>query len=199
MQLSGKDLLLALSSMEVKEYIKAYPNAISHTLADEVIQHYHTNGEWNQSSFSTNEGISPRSKERVDMKEYWINKEDKFYNELKKGFRGMVDDYIKTYTKIMPMNFTPFRMNHYSEGGFMQNHIDNIHHSHGQQYGYPHITALMFLQTADEGGEIVFCDGDYIPEQTKASGVVFPSNFIFSHEVKKVIKGNRYSLMTWIL
>ena len=69
MQLSGKDLLLALSSMEVKEYIKAYPNAISHTLADEVIQHYHTNGEWNQSSFSTNEGISPRSKERVDMKE----------------------------------------------------------------------------------------------------------------------------------
>ena len=79
MQLSGKDLPLALSSMEVKEYIKAYPNAISHTLADEVIQHYHTNGEWNQSSFSTNEGISPRSKERVDMKEYWINKQDKFY------------------------------------------------------------------------------------------------------------------------
>ena len=57
--------------------------------------------------------------------------------------------------------------------------------------------AEIFLPS--KGGEIVFCDGDYIPEQTKASGVVFPSNFIFSHEVKKVIKGNRYSLMTWIL
>ena len=81
----------------------------------------------------------------------------------------------------------------------MKNHIDNIHHSHGQQYGYPHVTALMFLQTAEEGGEIVFCDGEYIPKQTKGSGVVFPSNFMFSHEVKEVIKGDRYSLMTWIL
>jgi predicted 2-oxoglutarate/Fe(II)-dependent dioxygenase YbiX len=185
--------------MQITDYIHTYPFAISPNLADEVINHYHINGQWNQSSFSTNEGISPRSKERVDMKEYWINKQDKFYEELKTGFRSMVDDYIKTHTKIIPQNFTPFRMNHYSKGGFMKNHIDNIHHSHGQQYGYPHVTALIFLQTADEGGEIVFCDGEYIPEQTKGSGVVFPSNFMFSHEVKKVIKGDRYSLMTWIL
>ena len=185
--------------MQITDYIHTYPFAISPNLADEVINHYHTNGQWNQSSFATNEGISPRSKERVDMKEYWINNQDKFYEELKTGFRGMVDDYIKTHTKIIPQNFTPFRMNHYSKGGFMKNHIDNIHHSHGQQYGYPHVTALIFLQTADEGGEIVFCDGEYIPEQTKGSGVVFPSNFMFSHEVKKVIKGDRYSLMTWIL
>ena len=45
----------------------------------------------------------------------------------------------------------------------------------------------------------MFCDGEYIPKQTKGSGVVFPSNFMFSHEVKEVIKGDRYSLMTWIL
>ena len=184
---------------KISDYIHTYPFAISRNLADEVIHHYHTNGEWNQSSFSTNTDISPRTNNRVDMKEYWINKQDKFYEELKAGFRGMVDDYIKTHTKIIPQSFTPFRMNHYTEGGFMKNHIDNIHHSHGQQYGYPHLTALIFLQTAEEGGEIVFCDGDYIPEQTKASGVVFPSNFMYSHEVKKVIKGDRYSLMTWIL
>ena len=185
--------------MQISDYIHTYHQVITNDLADNVINHYHTNGQWNQSSFSTNEGVSPRSKDRVDMKEYWINKQDKFYEELKTCFRGMVDDYIKTHTKIIPQNFTPFRMNHYTEGGFMKNHIDNIHHSHGQQYGYPHLTALIFLQTAEEGGEIVFCDGDYIPEQTKASGVVFPSNFMYSHEVKKVIKGDRYSLMTWIL
>ena len=64
--------------MQIVDYIHTYPFVISPNLADEVINHYHTNGQWNQSSFSTNEGISPRSKERVDMKEYWINRQDKF-------------------------------------------------------------------------------------------------------------------------
>ena len=98
--------------MHVTDFIHTYPFAISRNLADEVIHHYHTNGEWNQSSFSTSDGISPRTNDRVDMKEYWINKQDKFYEELKTGFRGMVDDYIKTHTKILPQSFTPFRMNH---------------------------------------------------------------------------------------
>ena len=71
------------------------------------------------------------------MKEYWINKQDKFYEELKTGFRGMVDDYIKTHTKIIPQSFIPFRHESLHKRWFYgnENHIDNIHHSHGQQYG----------------------------------------------------------------
>ena len=33
----------------------------------------------------------------------------------------------------------------------------------------------------------------------KGSAVVFPSNFMFPHEVEKVTSGVRYSIMTWIL
>ena len=36
-------------------------------------------------------------------------------------------------------------------------------------------------------------------EKKKGSAVVFPSNFMFPHEVQKVTSGNRYSIMTWIL
>ena len=135
------------------------------------------------------------------MKEYWIRQNDShgYYNHLRTAFVKTISEYTQEHTRIKPQKFTDFRINRYAKGGFMKSHIDNIHHSHGQQYGYPHVTALLFLQTADEGGEIVFCDGEYIPKQTKGSGVVFPSNFMFSHEVKKVIKGDRYSLMTWIL
>ena len=72
--------------MQIVDYIHTYHQVITNDLADDVINHYHTNGQWNQSSFSTNEGISPKSKERVDMKEYWINKQDKFYEELRLYF-----------------------------------------------------------------------------------------------------------------
>ena len=48
-----------------------------------------------------------------------------------------------------------------------------------------------------EGGEFVLC-GEPL-EKKKGSAVVFPSNFMFPHEVQKVTSGDRYSIMTWIL
>ena len=74
---------------------------------------------------------------------------------------------------------------------------DNIHHSHGQKQGYPHLTSLIFLNDDYEGGEFTLC-GESL-DKKKGSAVVFPSNFMFPHEVKKVISGIRYSIMTWIL
>ena len=89
-------------------------------------------------------------------------------------------------------------MNRYKEGGFMQSHIDNIHHSHGQKQGYPHLTSLIFLNDDYEGGEFVICGDKYI-EKIQGSAVVFPSNFMYPHEVKEVTDGKRFSVMTWIL
>ena len=40
---------------------------------------------------------------------------------------------------------TDFRVNKYGKGGFMSEHVDNIHHSHNQQYGYPSASLLFFL------------------------------------------------------
>ena len=48
-----------------------------------------------------------------------------------------------------------------------------------------------------EGGEFILC-GQAL-EKKKGSAVVFPSNFMFPHEVMEVTSGNRYSVMTWIL
>ena len=80
----------------------------------------------------------------------------------------------------------------------MSLHSDNIHHSHGQKQGYPHLTSLIFLNDDYEGGEFVLCGNKYI-EKIQGSAVVFPSNFMFPHEVKKVISGNRYSVKTWVM
>ena len=94
---------------------------------------------------------------------------------------------------------TPFRLNRYSKGGWMQRHIDNIAHSHGQEYGFPHISSLLFLNDNYEGGNFVICDGEFEKKPAQGSCVVFPSNFMYPHEVKEVTKGTRYSVMTWIL
>ena len=61
----------------------------------------------------------------------------------------------------------------------------------------PHYSMTCFLNDDYEGGEFVLC-GQAL-EKKKGSAVVFPSNFMFPHEVMKVTSGIRYSVMTWIL
>ena len=45
----------------------------------------------------------------------------------------------------------------------------------------------------------ILCDGEFEKKPNHGSCVVFPSNFMYPHEVKEVTKGTRYSVMTWIL
>ncbi len=185
--------------MDQIEFIRHWNSAVPETTCQKVIDHYYANAEWHKSSFSTAEGISPETSDKVLMNEYWIKNGDPYYELLKYGFKKMVDQYVKEQKRIIPEQFTEFRLNHYPKGGFMKNHIDNIHHSHGQKFGFPHLTALLFLNDDYEGGEISLCDGAYVAPKKQGSGIVFPSNFMFPHEVKEVTKGHRYSLMTWIL
>ena len=118
--------------------------------------------------------------------------------DIKESFKYCVNDYIGIHDKIKSTEYTDFRMNRYKIGGFMNQHIDNIHYSHGQKQGYPHLTSLLFLNDDFDGGEFVLCGDKYI-EKIQGSAVVFPSSFMYPHEVKEVTNGKRFSVMTWIL
>ena len=79
----------------------------------------------------------------------------------------------------------------------MSEHCDNIHHSHGQQYGFPEASLLFFLNDNYKGGEIVIADTLYKPKRNSA--IIFPSNFMYPHYVNKVEEGTRYSIITWLM
>jgi len=185
-------------SLSVLDYIKVY-NGLEKTLCDDVVKHFKHSPSWEVSTFSSNTGYSANSHESVKMQQYWVETSEPYQEELANGFRKVVEEYISTFNKVEPMIFTRFRLNWYGVGGFMRNHIDSIHHSHGQKYGYPHITALGFLNDEYEGGEFSLCDGEMVLQPNVGDIVVFPSNFMYPHEVKKVTSGDRFTCMTWIM
>jgi hypothetical protein len=185
------------SNQEISNFIFCYPKLLDSTTCDNIINYYnkdHFKG-WKTSTFTTTNSNTGTSK--VEMKDYWIEPKDKFYETLQKGFEKTVNDYVSVHDKIKVQEYTHFRINCYEAGGFMKEHIDNIHHSHGQKQGYPHITSLIFLNEDYDGGEFTLC-GETI-DKGKGSAVVFPSNFMYPHEVKKVTSGVRYSIMTWVM
>ena len=183
---------------KITDYIRNFPDVIQESSCDILIDHFNQHAQWKPSKFGTATKVTG-SEGKVMMEEFWIQPKMKYHNELKTAFTKMVASYIDTHTRITPERYTDFRMNRYGVDGFMKNHVDNIHHSHGQRYGYPHLTALLFLNDDFKGGDFVLCNGKYIAPKKKGSGVVFPSNFMYPHEVEKVTSGIRYSIMTWIL
>ena len=184
------------SSQQVSDYIFLYPNVMDKKTCEAITTSYEKTATWHKSTFY--DGKKDTGTSQVAMQELWVNNEMPYFEELKKSFAICTDDYKSIYKTLdYSLTCTNFRLNFYREGGFMNQHIDNIHQSHGQKQGYPHLTSLIFLNDDYEGGEFVICGEPLKKEQ--GSAVVFPSNFMYPHEVKKVTKGKRFSVMTWIL
>ena len=178
----------------VQKYVHFYEDIMSeedcHTLMNAEF-------DYKPSKYATHESESPRSKERVKMDDAWINQNNEHYNIIKPSFEWLINQYQKEYKNCIIKNTTPFRINRYSVGGFMSEHCDNIHHSHGQKYGYPQATVLLFLNDDFKGGQFIVSELQL--NIKKGDAIIFPSNFMFPHEVKKVTSGTRWSIVSWLM
>ena len=179
---------------DVRWWINLFPSVMSKKMCDEIMNH---DWEFKKSMYANNEGYSKKSEERVVMDEVWVSEKMKYYDELKKSFASLMELYSKEHKDFTCIRCTNFRINKYYTDGFMSRHVDNIHHSHGQQYGYPQVSALLFLNDDYDGGEFIVSGNQYKP--LKGSGIIFPSNFMFPHEVKKITQGTRWSIIAWLM
>jgi predicted 2-oxoglutarate/Fe(II)-dependent dioxygenase YbiX len=50
-----------------------------------------------------------------------------------------------------------------------------------------------------EGGEFVFFNKELKYKLEKGDAIMFPSNFMYPHEVMPVTQGTRYSIITWFI
>jgi|TARA_B110000977_G_scaffold143525_1_gene182252 hypothetical protein len=178
----------------MRKWIGYYDDVISAKHIQEIFDYpWH----WTPSTYSSHKGQNDNSEERVRMDEVWAREENRPYPSLKESVLKSMRFYGKEHENFSCIHHTDFRINKYGVDGFMSSHIDNIHHSHGQKYGYPQVSVLLFLNDDYEGGEIIVADNEYHP--TVGSALIFPSNFMFPHEVKPVTKGERWSVISWLM
>ena len=88
------------------------------------------------------------------------------------------------------------RFNRYEVGQKMDPHYDHIRDIFdGEKKGIPVLTILGIFNEDYEGGELVIADKHI---KTKGGDIlVWPSCFLYPHEIKKVTKGTRYSFVSW--
>ena len=180
--------------MNTEDYIGYYEDVVPDGLCWNILNYDFI---FHPSSYSNHKEVTSSSKNRVNMDEVWVKNNSIWYKKLKVSFEVAIKKYSGTFPLFSVQHITDFRINRYSEGDFMSSHVDNIHHSHGQIYGYPQVSVLLFLNDDYKGGEFVVADKLYHP--AKGSSIIFPSNFMFPHEAKKVTKGIRWSIISWLM
>ena len=126
----------------MKKWIGHYKNIIDDAGCKSIINYP---WDWYASTYSNNKGVVNNSEERVRMDECWCSDTHKPYPLLKNSVIEVMNIYAKEHDRFSCVHHTDFRLNRYGVDGFMSPHCDNIHHSHGQTYGYPQATVLFFL------------------------------------------------------
>ena len=86
----------------------------------------------------------------------------------------------------------------YYPGQTMQNHCDHIHSMFdGERKGIPILSIIGILNDDYEGGELIMFEDKKI-DTKKGDLLIFPSNFLYPHEITPVTKGVRYSYTSWV-
>ena len=181
---------------KLQEWVGYYEDIVPKDGCESLIEGTKNRGQLKPSKYATHAGKIKRSDKRVVMDDMWV-KDKTTSSIINDFFSKVIRKYSDKFERFSCQRHSGFRVNRYSVGGFMSEHTDNIHHSHGQEYGFPQVSALLFLNDNYEGGELIVAGNEY--ETKIGSGIIFPSNFMFPHEVKKITHGERWSIVTWLM
>jgi hypothetical protein len=111
----------------------------------------------------------------------------RYYDEVLEGFTW--------YTGWE--GYSHVRFNKYDVNTKMSKHCDHIKTLFtGNRRGIPVLTVLGALNDNYEGGNLIIGNDEVILKT--GSVVIFPSNFMYPHEVQLVTKGTRYSFVSWV-
>ena len=142
----------------LNKWIGYYENVISTDLCEEILRYPWS---WKESTYSNDDGVNSNSQNRVVMDEVWMNDLNRPYPRVKDSVLEIMRLYALEHERFSCIHHTDFRVNRYGVGGFMSLHHDNIHHSHGQRYGYPQVTVLLFINDLEMFGFLLNFEYDF--------------------------------------
>jgi predicted 2-oxoglutarate/Fe(II)-dependent dioxygenase YbiX len=122
----------------------------------------------------------------------------KINNEIPQYYAKAIESYYSIYSDMKVTQNVECKLTRYTKGYFATKHWDYFE---GRNMPAPKISCSILLNDSYKGGELAFHLGNNeIKIPNKAGRVVlWPSERKYIHEVKKIRKGTRYSLVAWFL
>ena len=185
------------SKKSLDEYIFTLDSVVPEELCDRILEEYHDCTFWTSSSVGNgNVDDQIRNCDIINITENIVlQKNFDVRKKLDEDFYVCASTAINEYRKLFPEVAseidTGYNLLRYKEGQFYTQHTDSFK---SQQRS---VSCSFLLNDDYEGGEFAFFDREIIIRGGKGSIVMFPSNFMFPHEIMPVTSGTRYSIITW--
>ena len=192
-------IIIPKSQTKLEDFIHVFDDVMPEHLCDSILKEYKDSNQWQDTVLSSGEiDKSYRNSCQISMSsDFIINENYELRKSLDESIFVSVSNIKNRYSDIHPSFYTEidtgYQLIRYKEGEFFREHTDS--------YGGEHRTLSCSIQLNEDydGGEFAFFDREIMIRSKKGSAIVFPSNFMYLHEVMPVIRGTRYTIMTWMV
>ena len=191
--------ILIKSTSKLEDFVQVFDNVLSQENCNLILDEYRNSSEW----LDTRTGDGEISKNTRNCMEIGISHnpvlEQNF--DVRKNIDNIVFESVRkvidNYNSLVPTFKididTGYNLLRYREGEFYIQHTDSFTQ---QQRS---LSCSLQLNEDYEGGEFALFDREMMIRTKPGSAIVFPSNFMYPHEIMPVIKGTRYSIITWLV
>lgn len=193
-------IIVPKSKNTLDQYIHVFEDMISESLCDEILQEYKDSDEWTQSLIgnSKNANTNIRNCNQISISsteiiEKNLEKRKRIDDELQSHMRKIIEKYSSIHKDFYIDIDTGYTLLRYNENEFYVEHVDSFKQEQR--------SLSCSLQINDDylGGEFAFFGREMMIRSRKGSAIVFPSNFMYPHEIMPVTNGTRYSIITWLV
>lgn len=185
---------------KLEDYIVVFENILSDDLCDRILKEYDNFTEFNPARVGENNEVdlSVRNVGIIHTSHQAImNKNPSVRYQLDKEIFQAAGKAILSFNQKFPMceikEDSGYDLLKYEAGQHYMQHVDSFKQ-------HPREVSCSFALNDDyEGGEFAFFNKKLKYKLKKGSVLMFPSNFMFPHEVMPVTKGTRWSIITWFI
>ena len=184
--------------IQLNDYIQIFDDIVPSELCDAVLNEFKTE-EWAKTVVGDRQVREDiRSAEAIEISQsYVVEKNIAVRKQLDLDIFNAARMAITRYNEKFPLarieEDSGYELLRYKEGQFYIEHTDSYK-------ARPRAVSCSFALNDDyEGGEFAFFSRSEVHKLKKGSCIMFPSSFMYPHEIMPVTKGNRYSIVTWFI
>lgn len=183
----------------LESFVEVFDDVLSEEYCNLILQEYENSLEFKNAQIQTDENSvsddNIRNCSIIPISSYST------FSENKKIIDDIIYESISHSKKLYEDKHGNLNVNNdsgydllkYESGQFYKQHID-------ASPKYNRILSCS-IQLNDDyvGGEFSLFNEEMLIRTKKGSIIMFPSNFMYPHEIKPIISGIRYSIVTWLL
>jgi Rps23 Pro-64 3,4-dihydroxylase Tpa1-like proline 4-hydroxylase len=116
---------------------------------------------------------------------------ERIFDRFDRDFKLAYEKYIQDF-RVPVTQKEDYEILKYNEGNFFIDHVDD------GLFMTRKVSIVYYFNDDYEGGEIVFPRFNVEIKPKANQLALFPANYMYNHNVNKVTKGTRYSMVNWL-